>query len=99
MEAVLGRIRFKRFTPTTVSSRAAMMREVQQIRTLGYAVDRAEGLTGVHCVAAALLDRHGFPVGAITISGPESRVPESAFTDVARDVVAAARAASECFNA
>lgn len=99
LEALLGRIRFKRFTPTTVASRTAMLREVQQIRTLGYAVDRAEGLTGVHCVAAAVLDRHGYPIGAITISGPESRVPESEFPRIAERVTAAARATSEFFNA
>lgn len=98
-EGLLGRIRFKRFTPTTIASRSAMLREVAQIRSSGYAVDRGEGLVGVHCVAAAVLDRHGFPVGAITISGPESRVPESAFPGIAEHVVAAARATSECFNA
>ena len=99
LEALLDRIRFKRFTPTTVGSRAAMMREVEQIRDVGYAVDRGEGLVGVHCVAAPILDRHGFPAGAITISGPESRVAESAFPAIAKLVMQATRATSESFNA
>ena len=99
LEALLDRIRFKRFTPTTVGSRTAMLREIEQIRAVGYAVDRGEGLVGVHCVAAPILDRHGFPAGAITISGPESRVAESAFAAIAKLVVEAARATSECFNA
>lgn len=99
LDALLGRIRFKRFTPTTIASRSAMTREITEIRSLGYAVDRAEGLVGVHCVAAPILDRQGFAVAAITISGPESRVPESEFPKIGKLVIAAAAATSECFNA
>ncbi|MBL9094140.1 MAG: IclR family transcriptional regulator [Planctomycetaceae bacterium] len=99
LDALLERIRFKRFTPTTITSRTAMQRELEAVRTTGYAVDRAEGLVGVHCVAAAIVDRHGYPIAALTISGPESRVPESAFARIGEQVVAAARATSECFNA
>jgi len=99
LDALLAKIRFKRFTPTTIASRSAMLREIAEIRTLSYAVDRAEGLSGVHCVAAPILDRHGIAVAAITISGPESRMPESDFPRIGKLVAAAAAIAAECFNA
>jgi len=76
---VISRIRFKKYTPTTLSTPAAFKKELLVIREQGFAVDRSEGLLGIHCVAAAICDRSGLPVGAITIAGPESRIPESEF--------------------
>lgn len=98
-EAALDRLRFKRFTPTTISTRTALVRELDAIVAEGYAVDRAEGLSGVHCVAAPILDRHGAAIAAITIAGPESRVPEATFAVIGQLVLAAARATAESFNA
>lgn len=69
-------LRFKKYTETTITSRKAFYAELETIRETGYAVDRAEGLVGVHCVAAPVFDRHGIAVAAITIAGPSSRIPE-----------------------
>lgn len=96
-QTLLGRLRFKRFTPTTIASRAAMLLEIDAIRQVGYAVDRAEGLEGVHCVAAPILDQHGAAIAAITIAGPKSRLPEERFAELAVPVLAAATAAGERF--
>jgi len=97
-DEVLRRIQFKRFTGATINSRRALRVEIEQIRRQGYAVDRAEGLAGVHCVAAPILDRHGVAIAAITITGPAYRVPETQFALLGEIVVAGARQAADEFN-
>lgn len=97
-EAAIERISFKRFTPTTITSKRAFRQELEMIREVGFAVDRAEGLAGIHCVAAPILDRHGVAVAAITIAGPSSRVPEVEFEVIGQVVRAGARQASNEFN-
>ncbi|MGC6448526.1 MAG: IclR family transcriptional regulator domain-containing protein [Rubripirellula sp.] len=37
---------------------------------VGYAVDRAEGIIGIHSVAAVIRDRHSMPAGALTVAAP-----------------------------
>lgn len=95
---VVNRIRFKRFTSTTISSKGQFREELQQIRKQGFATDLAEGMEGIHCLAAPVLDRHGVPVGAITIAGPASRLPRTEFISVGAIVVKGAAAATEEFN-
>jgi IclR family acetate operon transcriptional repressor len=45
-----------------------------EVRNAGYAVDDEEYSAGMRCVAAAVLDEHSEPIGAISISGPTIRV-------------------------
>lgn len=67
------------------------------IREKGYALDRLEGMPGIHCVAAPILDRNG-RVAAITIAGPSPRIPEDEFDVIGEMVREGARQASSKFN-
>ncbi|MFK7777113.1 MAG: IclR family transcriptional regulator [Gimesia sp.] len=87
---LISRIRFKRYTPTTITNRRSFREELAQISACGFALDRAEGMEGIHCVAAPVCDRHGYPIGAITIAGPASRIPESEFEELGQLVSEAA---------
>ncbi len=69
----------KNFTPNTLNRRSDLERELERIQDTGYATDRAEGVEGIHCVAVALADAYGQPVGAITVMAPISRMPEEEF--------------------
>ena len=69
----------KRFTPTTLTSRQSLESDLEAARARGYAVDRAEGIDGIHCVAAPVLDPHGHPLAAVTVMAPVSRLPEGSF--------------------
>ncbi len=75
--------RLKRFTETTLSRREDLLAELESARRLGYAVDRAEGIEGIHCVAAAVHDDYRQPIGAITVMAPVHRMPEEAFSQLA----------------
>ncbi len=89
-EELIVRLRFKRFTDTTITTREAFRAELEKIIAKGYAIDIAEGLEGIRCVAAPILDRGGSPVGAITIAGPSSRILDSDFDQLGRRVAEAA---------
>jgi len=69
----------KTFTATTLSRRADLERALADSRLIGFTVDRAEGIEGIHCVAAPILDEYGNPLAAITMMAPSSRLPEDAF--------------------
>lgn len=91
-------IKFKKFTETTIAPRRALLAKLARSRQQGYGVDRAEGMLGIHCIAAPILDRHEYPVGPITIAAPASRLPVEDFETVSRHVIAGAQMASTRFN-
>ena len=69
----------KKFTATTLSRREDLLRELAASRRRGYAIDRAEGVDGIHCVAVPIFDDYRQPVGAITVMAPINRMPEEEF--------------------
>lgn len=89
-DELVSRIRFKQFTSTTITNRRSFREELARIAECGFALDRAEGMEGIHCIAAPVCDRHGYPVGAITIAGPASRILESEFDQLGKLVAEAA---------
>ncbi|WP_158817788.1 IclR family transcriptional regulator [Methylocapsa sp. S129] len=63
-----------RFTRKTIDTPAGMASHLSEVRAAGYAVDDEEYSVGLRCVAAAVLNEHGDPIGAISVSGPAIRV-------------------------
>lgn len=91
-EWYLGRGKnLKSFTPTTICRREDLQRELETIRRDGYAVDRAEGVEGIHCVATVIRDAYEQPVGAVTVMAPMARMEESEFPAYASICQAAAK--------
>jgi len=68
----------------------ALLEELRRIRRQGFALDREEHMRGVHCAAAPVLDRRGYPAAAITVTGPVDRLPEASLEAVGRKVREAA---------
>lgn len=87
-QAVLGRISLPRITDRTITNRRDLDRECDQIRKDGYALDRGEGIEGVHCVAAPIHDRNGIPTASLTVTGPSIRLPMNRLKDLIPQVVA-----------
>jgi DNA-binding IclR family transcriptional regulator len=83
-------VTLKEFTPTTFATPGKLRAELASISQRGYSLDRAEGLEGIHCVAAVILDSYHYPVAALTVIGPSFRVTESRFFDIGLQCIAAA---------
>lgn len=62
-------------TPKTITDPEALRAELALIRSRGYSLDNDEVVVGVHCVGMPILDRHGRPVGALSITGPTPKLP------------------------
>jgi DNA-binding IclR family transcriptional regulator len=70
-------------TPRTITTLPALQEDLAKIRRRGYATDNEEHELGVACVATPVLDRAGFPVAAISVSGPISRILNAETADLA----------------
>ncbi|MFC6823697.1 IclR family transcriptional regulator [Halopelagius fulvigenes] len=66
-------------TANTVSTREELDEELAAIRERGYATDNGERLSGLRCVAAPVTDPDGRAIGAVSVSGPTSRMKDEAF--------------------
>ncbi|MBL6765645.1 MAG: IclR family transcriptional regulator, partial [Verrucomicrobiae bacterium] len=72
----------KRFTETTLSRRKDLEAELDGILARGFATDRAEGIEGIHCVAAPVFDEYRQPLAAVTVMAPIARFPEDRFEEL-----------------
>jgi IclR family acetate operon transcriptional repressor len=67
-------------TPHTITDPQALLEELARIRHRGYALDDEEQEIGVRCVAVPLI---GAPApAAISISGPDARLPRGVIDEV-----------------
>lgn len=62
-------------TPRTTTDREQLFDELEDVRNRGYAVDMAERLEGLHCIAVPI-QGDDTPLGAISVSAPASRMPK-----------------------
>lgn len=62
-------------TPNTITDVEAFRVHLETIRQQGYAIDDEEGEIGIRCIGAPVFDYTGFPVAAVSISGPSFRTP------------------------
>ena len=76
METVLPPGEFKAYTPTTLTSREQLKKELVEVVEKGYAIDNEELDPGVRCVAAPIRDYTRRIVGAVSISGPSMRLTD-----------------------
>lgn len=72
-----------RYTDTTITSRSALVAELEQIRVVGYAINRQERYDGVFGVAAPVLDRRGRANAAVGLQGPSVRLGVASLEELA----------------
>ncbi|MFJ9852161.1 IclR family transcriptional regulator [Streptomyces sp. NPDC101150] len=89
-QAVLAR-QLTRFTERTITSPAAVRRELAEVAERGFAVAIEELERGLRAVAAPVRARDGAVVGAISVSAPAYRLAEERLAEVIKRTVAAAR--------
>ena len=92
--AIWQRTVITRFTPHTIVDYADLIAELVKARQNGWAADREEHELGVSCIAAPLLDFHGAPLGAISVSLPTARLSAEREIFFSHAVCSCARAIS-----
>lgn len=76
---ILDRHGMPQETDRTVTDRDALFDELETIREQRYATDDGERVEGMRCVAAPIRDSSGDVLGAVSVSGPTSRMDAESF--------------------
>ncbi|WP_129116326.1 IclR family transcriptional regulator [Halegenticoccus tardaugens] len=79
VDRILDRDGLPAMTEYTITSREAFVDELERVRETGVAFDDEEGIEGMRCVAAPIKNDQGISVGAISISGPCTRIQGERF--------------------
>jgi len=72
--AYAQRVGLTRLTDHTLTDPAVLSTELEQVRSLGYAMDREEAEKGVSCIAAGIRDDEGTLVAGLSVSAPSDRL-------------------------
>lgn len=83
------------YTASTLHERAEILREIEQTRKRGYAINAAEWRSDIAAIGVPIVSRAGVPVAALAISMPLSRYENLDLPDVASAVIDTARRISE----
>ena len=84
----------RRFTEHTITTKAALFQQLEEIRQRGWALDDEEIEIGVRAVAAPIRDINGRAVASIGIPGPAGRLSYERIEEMAGALMEAARAIS-----
>jgi IclR family acetate operon transcriptional repressor len=76
IDAILKVKGLPRITENTITSPETMWASVRVIRQRGWSFDDEEHAVATRCVAAPIYDEHAEPLGAISLAGPSSRLPD-----------------------
>ena len=71
---ILRRLTFERRTAKSITSPAALTRELATTRRRGWALDEEENEDNATCIAVAIVDTQSNVLGAISVSGPTFRM-------------------------
>ncbi|WP_416841613.1 IclR family transcriptional regulator [Haloferax sp. DFSO52] len=78
-------------TAQTITEPEELLGELRTVRERGFALNREEIVPKLHAVGVAVTDQDGYPVGAISISGPSNRLKGERLTvDLANLLLGAA---------
>jgi DNA-binding IclR family transcriptional regulator len=71
---LLAHIAFTRFNDRTIPGMKAMLKEIETIKGLGYALDLGEEVGEIWCAASPVFDYRAYPIASIWLTGPEFRM-------------------------
>ena len=82
-------------TEGSITSRAALMTELAEVRRLGYSHNEGESEVGVGSVSCAVRDRDGKPAAAVSVAVPLARMTPDRWGVLAKSVQRTCRAAAQ----
>lgn len=73
----------KKMTEYTITDPDKLQKELQVVRSRGYAIDDMEYAIGIKCIARPIISPEGALLGALSISGPSLRMTDEKMTEYA----------------
>lgn len=74
VEQIVRKSGMEKRTPKTITSLPRLLRDLEKVRTQGYAVDDEENNLGARCVGAPVFDEHGSVLASLGLSGTTQQV-------------------------
>ena len=93
-EEIFASIEFTADTARTLTSVARLKKDLVQTREQGFSLDDEEAVVGARCIGAAIFGPDGKVLGAISVSGPVSRVSKERLPFYSAEICRAARESS-----
>lgn len=90
VEAIIEQHGLPRKGVNSITSREELFDELEQIRNQGYAINRQETTNGVHAVGAPVTDESQTVLGALSVSGPATRLQNTYLNEELPDIVLSA---------
>jgi IclR family transcriptional regulator, acetate operon repressor len=91
VQALIDRHGLTEMTSRTITDETELFEQLETIRKRGYAVDREERLQNLRCVAAPIVyDENDRVFGAVSVSGPTSRMKGERFEQEIPELVTSA---------
>ena len=69
-------------TDYTITTKDALISELNRVKSQGYAIDNEECEIGARCIAAPIIDFSGKVTASVSISGPISRMTEEKIKEI-----------------
>ncbi len=83
---LMERTGMKKFTENTLTTPEALLKELEQVRRQGWAMDNEECELGARCVAASIRDYTGNVIAGLSISGPSTRLTMESCQEIAQAI-------------
>lgn len=74
-------------TSNTITDYESLSKELERTRERGYAIDNEENIMGLMCLAAPVVLDDGTILGAVSVSGPSSRLTQDRIENQLKDEV------------
>lgn len=97
-QTVTRRRKLQRYTDHTITDPAAFARDIEAVRTQGYAVNREEVDEGVSAIAAPVLGAGGFAAYAISVVAPSYRLGRDRVASYAAEAMATGRRIAQAIS-
>ena len=73
--------------PNTITDKEKLLEHLEEIKQIGYAIDLQEFDPHIVCVAAPVFTYSDYPIHAISLAGPVSRMPSERTIQIGQDLV------------
>lgn len=89
---------FVKYTENTIVTKDEILKELENIRNLGYAIDDEEHELGIKCAAAPILNHNNEVVAGISVASPLMRLNDKKFENIIKEVLNASKAISKALG-
>lgn len=78
---------FAQYTSNTIADFRSLVKELNDIKKIGYALDNEEYLPGILCIASPIFTQDGEVACAISVSGPSARIKNKEMQSIAQTLM------------